>query len=279
MTFGFIMLINQRLQYDITTTKDHFQSIFSVSPGAVLLTSIDNGKIIDINATFTQITGFTKEETIGKTTAELGLWKNVAERENIVNDIINFGRCNNREISFTRKSGEEFIGLVSASVISLNDRPHIISITQDVTERYLAEEKIKASEEKYRTLAETTPNIIVMHDLNGVIIFINKAGLDLIQLPESEIIGKSIKQFVSDDLIAEMTDRQQIRQSGSTKTLEYKTALKAGGGKILKFRVISAPVIKNGKMESLLLVANDITEQEQTMIELTRAKRSCRGDE
>lgn len=275
LTFGFIMAINQRLQHDITTTKDHFQSIFSVSPGAVLISTVEDGRIVEINDTFSRITGFERAEALGNTTSELGLWKNLDDRKKMIDDIQNFGRCYGREVRLNRKSGEEFIGLVSASVISLKDQPHIISNTLDITEKYLAEEKIKASEEKYRTLTETTPNIILMHDFNGLITYINKAGLNLIQLSETEVIGKSIKQFVPDDLFEEVKERQKLRMQGFTDTLEYKSAFTTGDGRLLKVRVISAPVVKNGKMESFLLVAHDITDQENNLIELTRAKEAA----
>ncbi len=275
LTFGLIMLINQRLQSDITVTKNHFQSIFNLAPGAVLISTAEDGKIVEVNETFSLITGYGREEAIGKTTQELGLWQHNTDREWVVNDIKIYGQFLNREVKLNRKSGEEFIGLISGSVISLNDKPHIISNTQDVTEKYLAEEKVKASEEKYRTLTETTPNIILMHDFNGIITYINRAGLKLIQLPEKEIIGKSIKQFVPDALFEEVKERQKLRLQGFTDTLEYKTAFTTTDGRLLKIKVVSAPIIKNGKMESFLLVAHDITELENNLIELTKAKETA----
>jgi PAS domain S-box-containing protein len=275
LTFGLIMLINQRLQSDITVTKNHFQSIFNLAPGAVLISTVEDGKIVEVNETFSLITGYGREEAIGKTTQELGLWQHNTDREWVVNDIKIYGQFLNREVKLNRKSGEEFIGLISGSVISLNDKPHIISNTQDVTEKYLAEEKVKASEEKYRTLTETTPNIILMHDFNGIITYINRAGLKLIQLPEKEIIGKSIKQFVPDALFEEVKERQKLRLQGFTDTLEYKTAFTTTDGRLLKIKVVSAPIIKNGKMESFLLVAHDITELENNLIELTKAKETA----
>jgi PAS domain S-box-containing protein len=275
LTFGLIMLINQRLQSDITVTKNHFQSIFNLAPGAVLISTVEDGKIVEVNETFSLITGYEREEAIGKTTQELGLWQHNTDREWVVNDIKIYGQFLNREVKLNRKSGEEFIGLISGSVISLNDKPHIISNTQDVTEKYLAEEKVKASEEKYRTLTETTPNIILMHDFNGIITYINRAGLKLIQLPEKEIIGKSIKQFVPDALFEEVKERQKLRLQGFTDTLEYKTAFTTTDGRLLKIKVVSAPIIKNGKMESFLLVAHDITELENNLIELTKAKETA----
>ncbi|MBK6680189.1 MAG: PAS domain S-box protein [Ignavibacteriales bacterium] len=275
LTFGLIMLINQRLQSDITVTKNHFQSIFNLAPGAVLISTVEDGKIVEVNETFSLITGYGREEAIGKTTQELGFWQHNTDREWVVNDIKIYGQFLNREVKLNRKSGEEFIGLISGSVISLNDKPHIISNTQDVTEKYLAEEKVKASEEKYRTLTETTPNIILMHDFNGIITYINRAGLKLIQLPEKEIIGKSIKQFVPDALFEEVKERQKLRLQGFTDTLEYKTAFTTTDGRLLKIKVVSAPIIKNGKMESFLLVAHDITELENNLIELTKAKETA----
>lgn len=275
LTFGLIMLINQRLQSDITVAKNHFQSIFNLAPGAVLISTVEDGKIVEVNETFSLITGYGREEAIGKTTQELGLWQHNTDREWVVNDIKIYGQFLNREVKLNRKSGEEFIGLISGSVISLNDKPHIISNTQDVTEKYLAEEKVKASEEKYRTLTETTPNIILMHDFNGIITYINRAGLNLIQLPEKQIIGKSIKQFVPDALFEEVKERQKLRLQGFTDTLEYKTAFTTTDGRLLKIKVVSAPIIKNGKMESFLLVAHDITELENNLIELTKAKETA----
>ncbi|MCX6165145.1 MAG: hypothetical protein NTU73_09875, partial [Ignavibacteriae bacterium] len=62
-TFGFVIMINQRLNSEMTEAKEHFEQIFSTSPDGAVITRMDDGMILDINSGFTSLTGYTRIES------------------------------------------------------------------------------------------------------------------------------------------------------------------------------------------------------------------------
>ncbi|MCE1164153.1 MAG: PAS domain S-box protein [Bacteroidetes bacterium] len=78
-TFSLIFMVNQKLSYEMKTAKEHFEAIFKTSPDAVVITSLRDGKILNINDAFTKITGYTREDSLGKTT--LGLMERLHKKK------------------------------------------------------------------------------------------------------------------------------------------------------------------------------------------------------
>jgi PAS domain S-box-containing protein len=141
-TFGFIIMLNQRLNAEMTEAKKDFELIFNTSPDAAVVTRISDGHILDINSGFTALTGFTREESVGKSSINM-LWKNPDDRQKVIHELQQKGFCENFEAIFQRKDGTELVGLMSAKVITLQGDPYIISITRDITARKRAEEEQK----------------------------------------------------------------------------------------------------------------------------------------
>ncbi len=131
--FGFIILINQRLNAEATDSKKEIELFFDTSPDAISITRMDDGSIVKVNEGFCALLGFTKEETLKKTVFEIGLWENTADRLKLTGELQAKGSCENFEAVFLRKDGSQFTGLMSAKVINLKNVPHIITVTHDIT--------------------------------------------------------------------------------------------------------------------------------------------------
>ena len=138
-TFGFILLINQRLSAESLEARDNLELIFDTCPDAVLLTRLTDGCFVKINNGFTELTGFTRDEVIGKSVMEIDLWKDPADRQRLVTTLERQGSCENREAIFQRKDRSQLIGMVSARAFILEGVLHVISVTRDVTESKRAE--------------------------------------------------------------------------------------------------------------------------------------------
>jgi PAS domain S-box-containing protein len=143
-TFGFIIMINQRLNAEAKEAKERFELIFNTGPDAAVITRLDDGMIVNINNGFTALSGFSREEAIGRSSIETNIWKNPADRKKLVGELREKGFRENFEAEFLHRDGVPFFGLMSAKVISLHGLTHIISVTRDITERKRAEDKIKA---------------------------------------------------------------------------------------------------------------------------------------
>lgn len=134
-TFGFIIMTSQRANAETREAKEHFELIFQTSPDAVLITRLEDGYFVDINAGFTALTGFTRQDILGKTTLNIGLWRAIADRQKITDALTKNGFCDNVEITVWCKDGSEIIGLLSSKIINLQSVAHVISVVHDITER------------------------------------------------------------------------------------------------------------------------------------------------
>ncbi len=147
---SFFRDITQRKQVEesLQISEEKFRLAFKTSPESININRLSDGMFIDINGGFSAITGYTAEDVIGKSSFEINVWANPKDRVKLVEGLKQRGRVDNLEADFKMKDGTIINGLMSACVIILNDEPHIISITRDITDRKKAEKTLTIAKEK-----------------------------------------------------------------------------------------------------------------------------------
>lgn len=148
----------------LEASEDKFRNAFVTSPDSININRLEDGMYISINKGFTKISGYTEDDVIGRTSHEINIWADAREREKLVKGLRETGLVENLETSFKMKNGTIRNGIMSASIIELDGVKHILSITRDITERKIAEERLIKSEEKYRLLAENISDVIWILD-------------------------------------------------------------------------------------------------------------------
>ncbi|MFZ4708034.1 MAG: PAS domain S-box protein, partial [Bacteroidales bacterium] len=158
----------QQEQVDYRDTKEYLELIFNSSPDAALITRLKDGLVIDVNEGFTNLSGFTREETLGLSSIDIKLWKNPEDRQLVVNELLKNGFCANFEAEFIRKDGNSIFGLVSAKVFNVNGVQHITSTIHDITELKRTEETLRKSEIEIQknyavlnSIFESSQNVII----------------------------------------------------------------------------------------------------------------------
>ncbi len=148
--FGIVQDITERKQVEaaLRLSEEKFRKAFLTSPDSININRLSDGMYVAINQGFTDTMGYTESDVIGKTSIEIKIWENTADRQKLVEGLLKHGEVENLEARFVRKDGGVTYGLMSASIIELGGIKHILSITRDITERKQAQEKIE------RTLAE-----------------------------------------------------------------------------------------------------------------------------
>jgi diguanylate cyclase (GGDEF)-like protein/PAS domain S-box-containing protein len=124
-------------------SEERYRTAFQMTLDAVNLNRLCDGLYVDCNKAFLSLTGYAREEVIGRTSVELSIWADPRDRRQLVERITQDGVCRNLEAQFRRKNGEVLWGLMSASVIELDGGPCVLSITRDISEAKLAENEIK----------------------------------------------------------------------------------------------------------------------------------------
>jgi diguanylate cyclase (GGDEF)-like protein/PAS domain S-box-containing protein len=143
MAFGLWMLVNQRLLAQVRTQERKFAHAFQNSPYAVLITRLSDGRVLEANRGFSELTGYTPEEAIGRTSLDLNLWMDGQDRQRVVAQLSAEGRIHGQEHRFRRKSGEPLVGLFSADLIDLAGERCVLSSIDDITQRKAAEEQVR----------------------------------------------------------------------------------------------------------------------------------------
>jgi len=143
-TFGFILMVNQRLSAENLEEKENLQRVFNTSPDAALITRLDDGSFVDANLRFSTMTGYSRAEIHGNSTIGINIWQNPTDRKRFVAELGEKGVSENQEFTFQRKDGTSFVGMISAKTITIDGLPHILSVTRDITElRKIEAEKLE----------------------------------------------------------------------------------------------------------------------------------------
>jgi PAS domain S-box-containing protein len=156
----------KRTEDALRESEEKFRLTFNFSPDAVNINRLDDGLYVDINEGFTQLTGFTREDAIGRTSLEINIWHDPADRQKLVQGLLQKGLYENLEAQFRGKNGNLITALMSARVISLKGVPHIISITRDITERKLFAAKLQQAQ-KFEAIGTLAGGIA--HDFNNLL--------------------------------------------------------------------------------------------------------------
>jgi len=123
-------------------SEEKFSKAFRSSPQSMMISSLTDGRYIDVNDSFLMLTGYRREEVIGRTSIELNVWPAPGDRERFLRQLDVDGAVRNFETAYCRKSGDRGIVLLSSEVINLEGEECLLSIAADITERKKAEDRV-----------------------------------------------------------------------------------------------------------------------------------------
>ncbi|HRY10760.1 MAG: GGDEF domain-containing protein [Actinobacteria bacterium] len=139
---GLISMVNERLQARISAQAETMTRIFETSPDCAIISRLADGVIINVNEGFTRLTGYRREEAVGRSSLEMGLWAVPAERKRLLAQLRPTGVSENVPVVLRRKDGSTLECVLSASALTLEGTPHVISLTRDVTEQRALEARL-----------------------------------------------------------------------------------------------------------------------------------------
>jgi PAS domain S-box-containing protein len=174
-------------------SEEKFSKAFRESPMALMVTSVRDHRYIEVNETFERITGYSRDEVVGSTPFDIGIWAQPSDRIDLVNRLLKEGGLRNIEHCLHTKNGEIRVGLSSTELIEIEGEPCMLAVTDDITER-------KRAEEHFRLAVESAPNGLVIVDPKGKIILVNYHVETLFGYKREELAGQSIEILVPDSL-------------------------------------------------------------------------------
>jgi diguanylate cyclase (GGDEF)-like protein/PAS domain S-box-containing protein len=186
-------------QKALQSSEERYRLTFQTSIDSLLINRLSDGVYIDCNQAFLETVGYEREEILGQSSLDIGIWANPSDRFKMLETLRLNKFVLNLEAQFRKKNGTLLWGLISASVIELDGVPCILTVTRDISEiKATAErlaattEALRASEERYRTVFEASLDAISISNLDKEeFVEINQAFLDNTGYERAEVIGRS----------------------------------------------------------------------------------------
>jgi PAS domain S-box-containing protein len=251
----------KKAHMELWQREERLRAILASSPDAITVSDL-RGKIVDCNEAALKLAGCSsKKELVGKSSIEFIAEKDRKRALENLKETFEHGTTKSIEYTLLTKNGDEYQGELSASVIkdSFGNSVGFVGILRDVTERKKAEEKIRASEEKYRSLFENAKDVTLTMDLKGNVTSINKAAEEY-GFQRDEILRKNMLHFVPRKNWPHLL--KDLVQLSRGKTTEGKIEIDTPKGKkIAEYK--SNPIIIDNKVVGVQTILEDITERKQ----------------
>ncbi|MBW8016617.1 MAG: PAS domain S-box protein [Planctomycetes bacterium] len=231
-------------------SEDKFSKAFHRSPDSIAVTSIESGRFMEVNKGFEEMSGYSRDEVIGKTTLDINLWQNPDERKAMLKEFSVKGSIRDYEIQGVCKNGDIRELLISCELIEIYSEHCLLSITRDVTEHKRAEERI----EGLAKFPSENPNPVLRVDDDSKLLYANDAAKSLLAewgCKIGERVGSDWQNIIADAL-----------QKGTEQITEIEH-----DGKVFSFAI--APVVNAGYTN---LYGRDITERKEAEEQLEVAK-------
>jgi two-component system, cell cycle sensor histidine kinase and response regulator CckA len=266
-----------QLAKSLQTSEERFNKIFHASSNLIAITTVKDGRIIDLNEASAAFSGRKREDLIGTLSKDLSVWSGEKQRVLLVQRLQKDGSIHNLELSFIAKNGEPRRTLFSANPITFNEEPCVLSVSVDITERVMQADALRRSEENYRLLVENSlQGVAIIQNMRYVFCNSSYANMTGYTIPEllsmsRDQMGEMVHPEDRKQLWARHEDRLSGKQAASN--YEYRGIKK--DGTLFWVEVYASMMEYNGK-PAAQLVFLDITERKQTENALRESEQRFR---
>ncbi len=266
----------KKAEEELRLSEEKFATAFAANPAAIAMTRLDDGVFLEVNDTWLAMNGYTREEVIGRSARKMPIWPNAADTARYVRELQEKGSLRGWEQKFHRKSGEVFVAQISAQVLTVRGERVILTTLVDVTEQKKAEEALRQSEEQFRALADSIPNLAWWANGDGNVTWYNKRWYDYTGTTPEQMEGWGWQSVHDPEVLPKVLERwKESLQTG--KPFDMIFPLKGADGVFRQFLTRVMPVSdKDGRVIRWFGTNTDVTERQKAEQEIRQRVEELR---
>jgi PAS domain S-box-containing protein len=254
-------------------SEDRFFKIFNLTPVAIYLTDIADGRFLQVNRAFEELFHLKNAEVIGRTVIELNITDEQKRFDAIKKINAQNGRAVDLELDLQTANGDTRKMLVSTEIIEIDDRKCFLVAMVDITERKKTEDALIQTNHFLDAILENIPDMVFVKDAQDLrFIRFNKAGEDILGYSRQDLIGKNDYDFFPEDQAVSFTARdKEVFENNTLLNIAEEPIQTTRGERWLHTKKI--PLYENGQPAYLLGISEDITErkkQQDSVLQLNK---------
>jgi PAS domain S-box-containing protein len=243
-------------------TAARLRAAFELSPTILSVSELETGRLLEVNEAFLRVTGWTREEIIGRPILEIGLWVDPDARAAGLATLRAGGTVRDMEARFLTKSGEEVVAIANADLIDIDGRRCVITALIDITARVRVESALRESERRFEQFFRANPlPMSIVRLADGRRLDVNDAAVRHSRYTRDEML--SFDQAAAGFLLTRAERAallSRLRQDGHAHDYEVRFRTKTGEMRVV---LVNSEVISHGGDVAALNVYVDITERKQ----------------
>ena len=245
-------------------SEERFRKVFDFSPIAISITALEDGRFLDANYAYWDLSGLDSNVALGQTVDELNVRERVDDRVSFVDRIKERRSIYDAEYLFMDVHGKRKPTLAFYELIQLGGEECILSMFYDMSAQRQALQALRQSEARTRALLEAFPDMIVELSLDGLILnMIPPKGMEA-NMPVASFIGKHVPEVFSESVASQaLFAIERTIQTGHMNIFEFEEHM----GGITRF--MEARLVANSS-DSVLMLIRDITQRKWVETERER---------
>ena len=257
-------------------SEEKFAKAFRASPVWVSVTSVEDGRFLEVNDAFSEVSGYSHQEAVGKTSFDLGFWLDPARDRQPALELFRRQGCfRNLETRMRFKDGRVHTMLWSVDPIQYEGRTCFLNVLTDISELKVAEEALKASEEKYRLLVESVGAIVWRGDPKTLgFTYVSQQAETLLGYPLGDWTASPdfwVQHLHPDDRAWAPEVCLAALERGQEHQFEYR--MLAADGREVWLRDIVKPIVDQGQVREVVGVMIDVSDRHQAAAEREALER------
>ncbi len=249
---------HKNAEHQLRESEQKFRSYIDNAPDGVAVVD-GQGRLVEANEAICNMTGYSKDELLIKSFCDILTPESLEAGIRHFNKVAREGWASD-EFAYQKKNGQA--GYWSIDAVKISD-DRFLGFVKDISENKRAEEALRASEEKFRSIFDTAPNLITSVNEKGIIVDCNRRILDILGYQKEEIIGQSMAKIIHPDYLSKAEKAlQEILTTGFSYNKEYKMVRKDGSSIDVSINS-SGLKDQNGRPVRTLCIIDNITDRKQ----------------